>query len=193
MTRREMAEAQYRRNRRVVLRAANHLCVKCGEKADEVHHVYGREVGDVEKLRPLCQPCHRLLAPNGDEYWEWERTGKSARQFIEDGVLALIEAKGLDISQEARREAAAQIATTLLKMMPRTSDLTVAGMARAVAAGKTLGRRSQKAKETHEAEMEFLMERVRYMRSVGLHVREIAGALSINLNTVQRMCATKVA
>ncbi len=43
---------------------------------EEVHHVYGRKDDSHEHLRPLCYLCH-AVAPCGDAYWEWEKSGAS--------------------------------------------------------------------------------------------------------------------
>lgn len=180
---RTLAEREYLRNRKAVISAANGLCVKCGAAYDEVHHVYGRKIASTEMLRPLCQPCHLLLAPNGDPYWEWEKSGSSAKKFFEDGGLVLIHSKQLDMPMTKKREAAAGIAEFLLGLIPRTSERTKAGLARARREGKILGRPRADVKQWQ----------VDKLRTDGMSLRKIASELKVGLGTVQRMCAAKVA
>lgn len=64
------------KDRKEALKRHGEECLKCGsDERVEVHHVYGVERRDPEAHRPLCHWCH-LVAPMGDEYWDWEENGK---------------------------------------------------------------------------------------------------------------------
>lgn len=73
---RSATQAEYRRGRKKAFRKSDYACVKCDGNATECHHVYGPEDNDPEHLRPLCYWCH-LVAPTGDDYWVWEKSGES--------------------------------------------------------------------------------------------------------------------
>jgi hypothetical protein len=59
------------------------LCEKCGARASDIHHIYGRsESGDViENLIALCRPCHSR-AHASTEYFSKEDFYKIHSNFI---------------------------------------------------------------------------------------------------------------
>jgi hypothetical protein len=85
------------RARPIAMRAAGGRCVKCLVTATEVHHVYGYHDNAAEHLKPLCHPCHNV-APMGEEYWEWERSGPSGAVVVQAYVLAKLRAAYADLS-----------------------------------------------------------------------------------------------
>lgn len=68
------------------LRRSGGRCVKCFAMAAEVHHVNGYEDNRVEMLQPLCYFCH-LVAPMGNEYWVWLKSGPSGESTVYDHVM----------------------------------------------------------------------------------------------------------
>lgn len=48
-----------KKNRLIVLKAANYVCEKCGRIASVTHHRDGGKTNhNCENLMPLCEPCH---------------------------------------------------------------------------------------------------------------------------------------
>lgn len=91
--RRDAYIAEFRAVRPSVLIRDRYCCVKCGDRLNlEVHHVYGYEDSKPEHLQTLRYWCH-LIAPMGEEYWEWKQVGLSGMDhafnwLIEQGWAA---------------------------------------------------------------------------------------------------------
>lgn len=53
---------RWMRRRLAVLREAQFICERCGERvAEEVHHLNGVEDNRMQSLMAVCFPCHRQL------------------------------------------------------------------------------------------------------------------------------------
>lgn len=83
----------YRRHqaqdRKAAIEYYGNECVKCGfNMLIEVHHVNGTGDREINNLQPLCKWCH-LLAPMGEEYWDWLAEGESGTDdlFRKVGLL----------------------------------------------------------------------------------------------------------
>lgn len=100
--------SEYRGKRKVALALSGGQCIKCGNTAREVHHVYGPTDNKIEHLRPLCWHCH-LVAPTREAYWEWEQSGKSGPELLTEYVLARTGA--VDTEEMAIAQSVMQILT----------------------------------------------------------------------------------
>lgn len=87
MRKRDAFDPMFKAIRPAVLERDKNQCAKCGYAASiEVHHVNGYEDCRFEMLRTLCYRCH-LIAPMGEEYWEWEKSGQNGWESAVDFIV----------------------------------------------------------------------------------------------------------
>jgi hypothetical protein len=114
-------DAEFARARKEAFAAADGRCVKCGATAAEGHHAYGPLDNDPRHIRPLCYRCH-AVAPTGDAYWEWERSGKTGDEIATEYARAVIRSKMPDLADAEFDGIFAQIVPAALAVLGRCNS-----------------------------------------------------------------------